>query len=103
MKSITTELLKYLTSEGIAVIGDPYWDHHPEEPELGLSFAGASTSWTPLGLFTLFRFSSGRWLVQWHMMGADRQPPPVRAAEVIALLDGMTRAGGVHFRSSSTR
>lgn len=94
MKSATTELLQYFQREGIAVIGDPYWEHHPEEPRREVSFDGDSTSWTPLGLFTLFRMSDGRWLVQWHMMGADRQPPPVRAAEVIALLDGMTRAGG---------
>ena len=87
MRSATFELAKYLQREGIAVIGDPYIEYHPDKPELRLLFDGASASWTPLGLFTLYRFSSGRWLVQWHMMGADQQPPPVRAADVIDLLE----------------
>lgn len=53
------------------------------------STTGAHTSFVPiLGVATLYRFSNRRWLVQWwFQIGADQKPPPIRAEEIIALLE----------------
>lgn len=88
MKSVTTELSKYLTREGIAHVGDPYIEFNEHSLGGRLGFKGSSTSFVPIfGFITLYRFSNIRWLVQWFQLGADRKPPEVRSKEVIELLE----------------
>lgn len=88
MTSATSELAKYLAREEIPVVGDPYVEFTDRVALEPFDFTGASTSVVPmLGVVTLYRFSNRRWLVQWFQLGTDQKRPPIRAEEVVSLLE----------------